>query len=208
MSAKRESERYSHIADYPCNACPCFATTQYHMSLSLSLSLTHFLLSLSRSFSLSLCSLFLSPFCLSLSVLSLFLLHSFSLSVFLVPERSAMFKQSISKLAKHSPQHRHTKKSAAQLSPASITPQSQSVTIPEQFKPQRIVLETDKKEEAHADDDEVPDKFLYLAVLLLLSLFRSLSVFLLLLMFLYFFNLLRFPLVFLLVGCSAQISRS
>jgi len=87
-----------------------------------------------------------------------------------------MFRQGISKLAKHSPQHRHTKHEVAQLSPASIAPQSQGVSIPERFKSQDLALVNDSEEEAYEDEDEVPDDFLYLAVLLLLSFFRSLSV--------------------------------
>ena len=87
-----------------------------------------------------------------------------------------MFRQGISKLAKHSPQHRHTKHEVAQLSPASIALQSQGVSIPERFKSQDLALVNDSEEEAYEDEDEVPDDFLYLAVLLLLSFFRSLSV--------------------------------
>ena len=107
-----------------------------------------------------------------------------------------MFRQGISKLAKHSPQHQHTKHEVAQLSPASIAPQSQGVSIPERFKPQLLVLVNDSEKEAHEDEDEVPADFLYLAVLLLLSLFRSLSVSLLLLMFLFRYLLRSFSCLF------------
>ena len=121
-----------------------------------------------------------------------------------------MFRQGIiSKLAKHSPQHRHTKNEAAQLSSVSIALQSQGVNIPEQFKSQLLVLVNDSEEEAHEDEDEVPDDFLYLAVLLLLSLVRSLSVSLLLLMFLFRYLLRWFSrTLFLLVCCAPELSRS
>ena len=107
-----------------------------------------------------------------------------------------MFRQGIRKLAKHSPQHRHTKNEAAQLSSVSIALQSQGVNIPEQFKPQLLVLVNDSEEEAHKDEDEVPDDFLYLPVLLLISLVCSLSVSLLLLMFLFRYLLRSFSCLF------------